>query len=179
MDSTTLEIIFFIVNLVLAAFVGFGTATYTIGQYKNKVDTLEKEKDKSCDKIDVLRTDVDTLKEFKVQTQKYIDSKIYKSESPLSLTEFGTKLLKDSGFNEVFDLEKDNLVGKLEKYNSRNKYDIQENARDLMNSLVEYLPFASIKTYAFSNGIDFSQILRAGAIPLRDYYFEKHPEITE
>lgn len=101
------------------------------------------------------------------------------TSSPLGLTEFGKNLLKESGFNDIFAKEQDNLVVKLSEYPNKTKYDIQENARNLMDSLVDYDPFAPIKTYAFSHGIDFGQILRAGAIPLRDYYLGRHPEIKE
>ena len=178
-NQSILTIILFIVNLIAAGIIGSLSAVFTIGQYKNKVDTLKEEKDKARDKIDALRSDVDKLTEFKANAQKFIDDKIYQKGSPLNLTEFGIKLLKDSGFDGIFKIEKDNLAKKLEQYNPITKYDVQERARELMDGLVDYAPFSSIKIYAFSNGIDFSQILRAGAIPLRDYYFEKHLEITK
>jgi len=47
-----------------------------------------------------------------------------------------------------------------------------------MKSKNNYAAFAPIKSYAFNTGNDFGQILRAGAILLRDYYLDKHPEIT-
>jgi len=48
-----------------------------------------------------------------------------------------------------------------------------------MDSLGEYPPFQPIKKYAFEQGKDFLQILRAGAILLRDFYLKEHPEIKD
>lgn len=63
--------------------------------------------------------------------------------------------------------------------NPLTKYDVQEKARSLMDELTGYPAFQPIKTYAFQNGVDFPQILRAGALLLRDYYLSQHPEITQ
>lgn len=179
MTDTSIQIVFFLVNLIIAGLVGTAAATHKIGQYKEKVDNLEKEKEKLCTKHDAIRSDVDKLLEFKVTAQKFIDNKIYQTNSPLSLTEFGIKLVDESGFKNVFDSAKDDLVKKLEEKTPKSKYDIQEMARALMDDLTEYPAFQPIKKYAFEKGIDFTQILRAGAILLRDYYFEVHPEITD
>ena len=65
----------------------------------------------------------------------------------------------------------------LQDKNPMTQYDVQEEARELMDSLTDYQPFAPIKIYAFEKGQDFRQILRAGAISLRDYYLSTHEKI--
>jgi hypothetical protein len=171
--------------IVLSLITGFGV----VAVYKGKVDRIEKDAEKqdtktesirkdADGKIAALRTDVDQLLEFKTQAQKFIDKNIYKDQSPLSLTEFGQKLVDDSGFREIFGKVKDNLVEMLEVQHPDTQYDVQEKARALMDGLADYQPFAPIKDYAFKHGKDLNQILRAGAILLRDYYFEKHPEVV-
>lgn len=156
-----------------------GALSYLVffGRQFEKIDKLEKEQEKQGNKIDEFSTDIATLKEFKANTEKIIDKEIYKSKSPLSLTDFGKQLLIDSGFNKIFEREKDNLASKLEEKHPSTQYDVQEVARLLMSELVDYGPFQPLKGYAFEHGKDYAQILRAGAIPLRDYYLEKHPEI--
>jgi hypothetical protein len=180
MDAQTITIIVvFAVNLILSALVGAAVASYTIGQYKEKVDSLKEDKEKLFTKQELLRTDVDRLLEFKVITQKFLDRNLFESHSPLQLTAVGKELVSASGFKLIFELLKDDLAKKLGALGPKTKYDVQEKALTLMDSLTEYDPFAPIKTYAFNNGKDFGQILRAGAILLRDYYLEKHPEITQ
>src|SRR3989338_8635379 len=62
------------------------------GRKFEKIDKLEKEQDKQEEKIDDFSTDIATLKEFKANTEKIIDQQIYKSKSPISLTDFGKQL---------------------------------------------------------------------------------------
>ena len=167
-----------IVNLIVSALVGTGSALFVVGQYKNKIDRLEKDFEKITERKDLLRTDVDRLLEFKIQAQKFIDRSIYKDQSPLSLTDFGEELVNGSGLRDVFNEVKDDLVGMLEDMEPASQYDTQEKARALMDNLAGYEPFKRVEKYAFDHGKDLNQILRAGAILLRDYYFEKHPEIV-
>ncbi len=135
---------------------------------------------KKCEtKINAIEKELATLKEFKANAQKFIDKSIYESRSPIELTEFGKRLLKESDFYSIFEKHKNNLVNKLTRFSPATKYDVQEKSRELMNSLNDCEAFKPLKTYAFNNGKDFGQILRAGAIPLRDYYLKKHPEITQ
>jgi len=143
-----------------------------------KVNRLDKDMPVMDGKINKLFQDMSAVEEFKTNTQKFIDSKIYKAGSPLVLTDYGKKLIKDSGFESIFEREKDELVLKLEQKRPKTKYDVQEKARELMNELTEYPAFQVIKAFAFENGHDYNQILRAGAIPLRDYFLEKHQEIS-
>lgn len=178
-NNSTTEIWLFAINLVLSAVVGVCTAFFTIGKYKEKVDNLKTDHDKHDGKITDMKSELDRLLEFKVNVQKFVDSNIYKNQSPLSLTEYGQKLVDDSGFKEVFENTKDDLVTMLEQQNPSSQYDTQEKARALMDSLTDYAPFELLKKYAFEHGADLGQILRSGAIMLRDYYFEKHPELID
>jgi len=174
----TNQVIIMIIGIVVSILSAIITVCLMSGRYQEKVDSLKETAKEQNTKLENLRTDVDKLQEFKLSTQKYIDSKIYTSNSPLSLTEYGHKIINESGFNTIFATTKDDLVKKLEIKAPHTKYDVQEKARELMSELIDYPPFKSIKTLAFEKGFDYEQILRAGAILLRDYYFEKHPEIT-
>lgn len=164
-------------SLALGLTGGFLGFWATNAKYQQRVDRLEIDLEKTHININEFRTDIATLKEFKVQAQKFIDKTIYKSSSPLSLTKLGLQLVENSGFVEIFAKEKDNLAKMLSDMKPTTKYDVQENARELMDSLQNYPPFEPLKSYAYNNGQDFGQILRAGAILLRDYYLSIHPEI--
>jgi hypothetical protein len=177
MDMSTLSIVIGVLSLISGGFAGLLVVWAKMAKYQQKVDDLKEEKDKMLTKIESLRTDVDMLKEFKVNAQKFIDKSLYQASSPLSLTVLGKELVEQSGFVNIFEQEKQNLAQMLEIKQPTTKYDVQEMARELMDDLKEYPAFASIKSYAYSTGKDFGQILRAGAILLRDYYLSIHPEI--
>lgn len=174
----TADIGTFIAELAVSAVVGGAGALLALGTYREKIKRIEKDHEKLDVKVTEMKSELDKLLEFKTSATKYIDSKIYKDQSPLSLTTYGQKLVTDSGFKEIFENTKDDLVSMLEQQNPSSQYDVQEKARALMDSLTEYAPFELIKKYAFEHGADFGQILRAGGILLRDYYFEKHSEIV-
>ena len=161
--------------------VGVGVFLHKMGKYQNIIDNLQNKMKDVSHKIELFGQEVAVFNEFKRNTQKYIDNQIYEKKSPLQLTLLGKELIEKSGFKEIFEQTKNDLSNMLEKKINdkklKTKYDIQEEARDLMDSLVEYPSFSSIKKYAFDNGQDMAQILRAGSILLRDYYFSIHPEI--
>lgn len=168
-----------LINLAVSALVGAGTAFFTIGRYKEKVDrVISDQKDCDAKRIE-MKSELDRLLEFKVSTQKFIDSKLYTAQSPLNLSALGRSLIEESGFSEIFENVKDDLVAKLEEMKPDSQYDTQEKSRALMDELTDYEPFKPVEKYAFDHGIDLGQILRVGSIPLRDYYFEKHPEIVD
>lgn len=172
------------INLLLSGLVGFAAAAYKTGRYTNKLDNLydtvgHNEHDGIRKTVGDIKTEVDKLLEFKTNAQKFIDKNLYKDQSPLSLTDFGKKLVKDSGFETIFSTVRDDLVMKLEALNPKTQYDSQEMARSLMDKLTDYPAFQPMKTYAYKNGKDYQQILRAGAILLRDYYLEKHHGLPE
>lgn len=178
------DVVIILINLVVSGCVGFFAASFKIGEYKNKVDTLETNmgKDDHCGLRKTtgdIKTEVDKLLEFKTNTQKFIDKNLYKDQSPLSLTEFGKKLVEESGFQNIFLNVREDLASKLSEKNPKTKYDVQEMARSLMDELNDYIAFQPMKTYAFEHGKDYGQILRAGAILLRDYYLDLHKEITQ
>ncbi len=180
MDSNTIvSIIGIAVSIAGGAFSGFLVVWAKMAKYQQKVDDLKEDKDKIFIKLEALRSDVDTLKEFKVYATKFIDKNLYQAQSALSLTELGKELVEKSGFIKIFSNEKDNLVKMLEKKNPKTKYDVQEMARELMDELKGYPAFSSIKSYAYTSGKDVGQILRAGAILLRDYYLSIHAEIKD
>ncbi len=164
----------------MAGLTTWGIIAFKLGIYKEKIDNWEKAK--LPEKVNSHETKLAIFDEFKNSTTKILDSKLFQSKSPLSLTEEGIRLLNDSGFMPIFEKVKDDLIKRFfEEINPKTKYDTQERARQWMDDLSrkDYQPFLPVKSYAFKTGSDYSQILRAGSILLRDYYLEKHPEIKD
>ena len=174
----SVEAICAILSVILSVITTAVSIFIILGKRLQQIQDLIVDRDGMKKELKDIDKKIAAFEEFKTNTQKFIDSKIYQANSPLSLTEFGRKLIKESGFEEIFDREKDKLVEKLELKTPTTKYDAQEKAREVMNDLTECPEFQPLKEYAFKTGSDYAQILRAGAIPLRDYYLEKHPEIT-
>ena len=169
------------VSVVLSVGGAVAASFLTMGKYKEKVDRLEKDVEKLTAKAETVRSDVDKMITAVGSLEKNIDklSGFSQSHSPISLTEKGQKVIDDSGFSQIFENVKEDLLKDLEKQNPRSQYDAQEKARMMLGSMTDDKRFRSVEKWAYENGEDFAQILRAGAIPLRDYYFKKHPEIVD
>lgn len=99
----------------------------------------------------------------------------FQSQSPISLTVRGNKLLEDSGLKKYIDDNKNDLSLNCKvKKNLNNAYDVQETSFNLLDSLVFDTNFdLKIKEYAFQQGIDIAVLKRVGGIYLRNLLLEE------
>lgn len=143
-------------------------ALFNAGKIEARVEAMDS-------RIRKMEGDVAAIKEFKKNTEKFIDHSLYGGNSPLSLTDDGERLVRDSGLKDTLSNEsvQSDLLEMLKEKNPETRYDIQEMAREMMDGLSEHDYFKSVKEYAFENGKDVRQILRAGSIMLRDEYIKK------
>lgn len=176
-----MEWISLIVSVGISVVSAIATSFLTLGKYKEKVDQLEKREEKHLDRTNKLCEDIASLKTTVAALQRSVDKNagIADAHSPLALTEKGQKLVEDSGFMKIFNVIKDDLVEQLEKEEPYSQYDVQEKARMMLSGMMHDPRFRQVEDWAYKNGQDLNQILRSGGIPLRDYYFEKHPEIVD
>lgn len=144
-----------------------------------KVEQLEKREEKATGKLDCVRSDVDKMMSQMGALEKRVDgfTNIAQAHSPLALTDKGWKLVKDSGAMDIYETIKDEFVAELELQEPRSRYDVQEKARWMMGQKFDDERFSQVEEWAYEHGEDFLQIMRSLGLPLRDYYFENHPEI--
>ena len=102
------------------------------------------------------------------------------SKSPLVLNDYGKKTLQESGFNTIFETMKEELLAAVAANNPRNRYQVQTESEKVMLTMVNDERFEPLQKYIYEHPkVNIPLILMTGAIPLRDYYLEKHPEIEE
>ncbi len=156
------------------------TSFLTLGKYKEKVDQLEERDKENRKDIRTLTTSVAVLDERAQNIQKSIDNltQSAQSHSPVQLTEKGWKMVKDSGAYQIFQDNKDRYLAELEAQKPRSQYDTQDKAYRIMSNKFNAKEFEPIQAWAFNNGKTVDEIVRILGYPLRDYYFEKHPEIV-
>lgn len=90
--------------------------------------------------------------------------------SPLHVTEFGDKLLRESGFYDVLQANRDHLVGLVKEKTPKTNYDIQQDATEIVQDLLESDDEMALKLkeYAFNNGYDLGILAAPAGIALRD-----------
>lgn len=90
--------------------------------------------------------------------------------SPLHVTEYGDKLLRDSGFYDLLQRNRKQLVQLVKDRNPKSNYDIQQDStevvKDLLSSDDEMA--LSLKEYVYNNGLDVSVVISPAGIALRD-----------
>ncbi|MDD5569304.1 MAG: hypothetical protein PHG23_02745 [Candidatus Pacebacteria bacterium] len=99
--------------------------------------------------------------------------------SPLKPTEFGLKLIRESGIDKIIEENRSSLFEKLDKKLLKNTtaYDVQEKSREILLSLKNDPIINSVKDYSFNNAIEIDVILRLGGLVLRDEYLKEHPKL--
>lgn len=99
--------------------------------------------------------------------------------SPMKLTEQGTKLLEDSGFNSYYSKSKNKLFQELDKMGTRTIYDSEKNAEAVLKKLSGSPDFDDIKSYAINNPlIPLDLIFTVASWVIRDDY-AKHKELKK
>ncbi len=169
-----------VVSVLISLLGAVATSFLTLGKYKEKVDQLEKRDTDHCTKLEELGKDVAVIKERIQNVQKAVDNlaNTAKANSPIKLTDKGWDILKDSGCYAIFLDNRDKYLRELEAKKPRSQYDVQEKAYSLMGDKFNAPEFNPIEDWAFNHGKTMDEIVRLCGYPLRDYYFEKHPEIV-
>lgn len=90
--------------------------------------------------------------------------------SPLKLTEYGRKLIDESGFEKILTECRDDLVQQVRDTNPTTNYDIQAHAREIIEKLLEGddVRLKPLKDYAFNNGLPVDIFIPPAGIVLRD-----------
>lgn len=90
--------------------------------------------------------------------------------SPLHVTEYGDKLLRESGFYDVLAKNRGHLVRLVKDTQPKTNYDIQQNAVDTIKSLLESDDemALTLKEYAYNTGTTLDILVFPAGIALRD-----------
>jgi hypothetical protein len=118
-----------------------------------------------------LETDVtwlkETISELTIRAEN-VRAKLFKSDSPVSLTAAGYIALKGSGLRSYIDANRNSLLHSLSRLRS-DPYELQRHTFKLLAELPLEDPVARhLNKFAFSRDISPDLLRRVGAIYLRD-----------
>jgi hypothetical protein len=155
-------------GVIVNALMAFLIASSRIGEYKNKVDTLRRETDTLKNKLDELSTELTRCStKIDERTRSYA-STLTETKSPISLSEAGKTLLRDSKADKFIEQYRADLIEKIQQKNPKSAYDVQTYARDAIESMQNEDNFKSLKDFAFQQGIDLEPLFIVMGIHLRD-----------
>ena len=114
------------------------------------------------------------------KSDSQFDPKELQGYSPLQLTADGKKLIRDIGFDKVFQEHHEDFCGYIDDEEPKLKYDVELAAIKSISALADkdYMQF--LKVYFYNHpSRNMQNVAPTLGVYIRDKYLEKHPEITE
>lgn len=142
---------------------------------KRNFDQLDKSDVRIEGKVDKVGEKVEETRGAVIEMQDtfnrigYPMQRILGTTSPVVLTEYGKKLVEESGFSRILNENRNLILGWIKEKNPKTQYDAQEISREVLLAHKDDVVFAPLKEYAYKHGeTSLEQILRAGSIVVRD-----------
>ncbi len=129
---------------------------------------------------DKIKHNLKVISEFLIRGNKNFNSKEIQVISPYTLTEVGENFIKEVGFNNVFNANKEDFFLCIENEKPKLKYDVEAAAIKSVSMLYdkEYMNF--LKVYFYNNPTrSIENAAPTLGIYIRDKYLAEHPEITQ
>lgn len=126
--------------------------------------------------------EMQTILKSKFKGLDIVHNLIESGSSPLNPTEYGAKLIKDSGLEKILNDNKEFLCTKLKASLPRDytEYDAQERARDLLLLLRNDPILNPVKEWVYNNPIiDIETVLRVGGLWLRNDFLNQPRKVSE
>lgn len=131
-----------------------------------KVDIMYKTFPKICESLT-------RISEILV-AKKITKDNVFITTSPLHLTDYGLKIVNESGVPEFYESNKKYLFKLIKSHHPKTAADIDESLKIIMfMSDKDFKKFSLLKTYAYQNAIPIAALLFACAIYVRDKVFEE------
>lgn len=155
-------------QILTSAGAGLVGALIVIGIYKSKVDNLESTVGK--DEHSGLRKTVGDIRDKVVACETTLKERgpLTKRKSPVSLTERGLEFLKNSHGEEFIDTHFAELLKKVNSMGPKTAYDVQEDARKVVESLHTDERINPIKDFLFKDGSTLTEAFEVMSIYLRN-----------
>lgn len=151
---------------ILAAFI-------YIGRKLQVLDDLQRTTNK-------IKLNVKVMSDYLTTSGENFNHTELQTYSPIKLTKKGHQLIKEVGFDTVFEDHKASFFALIDTENPKLKYDVERAAiaSVLTTSSENYMNF--LKVYFYNNpGRNISNVSPTLGVYIRDKYLQAHPEITE
>jgi hypothetical protein len=167
-------------QLGVSVVVAFGTVWAFAARLDQRVKHLEEGMKEGIKSLEEKIKAVD-LRERMMAAETLLKERapsVTKRKSPLSLTERGSSLLVDSGAERFVDEHFDELMEGVNRLNPKTAYDIQEDAKKVIEGLQADDRINPIKEFLFEDGSTLEELVAVMGIYLRDKILAQRPHPT-
>ena len=161
------------IQYIISPAIVFSVVLFLVYKFM-KLGELKQMFKQSITDIGELKSDVKKIKsnmqvvKTHLVTQQGVDANLFASSSPLELKPKGIKLLKESGFKNIYKNNKDWFIEEISKYNPLTLADLDETSFKVLEKCNDIRKFADFKQIAFQHGVSLELLLRVLSIYLRD-----------
>jgi len=154
---------------LLPAIIAFISLAFKAGKLTNHVAEIDKDLDEVRKDVKAIPLIFGKLNKIELSIEQLKGAKVSFSNSPMTLNEFGKKVLDQSKIREVIDANYDYILSEVKKKDITNAYRIQESVFEVVKGLKDIPEYTKdIEDRAFRSGVDVDTVLIVGAIDIRD-----------
>ena len=106
---------------------------------------------------------------------------LYKSQSPLKITDKGYKLLEQIGFKESIKNNQHQLIHIIDRMSPKSAFDVEQLSIGIIRFVMsdkDSSIFKKVEDYLYNNpNYNKPEYFKTAGLYLRDKYLEKHPEL--
>lgn len=169
-----ISILITIAQVIFAGIVGAIGATLAVGKLFQRVLHLEEDNKELKRELREVRD-----KAIACETSLKEREPLTRKRSPVSLSDRGTSLLNDSHGRKFVDENFDELYNSVKTKTPKTAYDIQEYAKEIIESLRNDDRLNPAKDFLFKDGSTLDEWITVTAIYLRDKILEKEKMTQE
>lgn len=180
METQTLQFTMDLWQFFIAILVFVGTIGIAWGTLKTKVQNLEKDSKDLKENLQRMESKIENgFTEVRSNILNVLQAKtLGNATSPYKPSEEGEKLLKESGWNEIYPQIKKEIFQIMESIQPKTLYDVEKSAFYALDKIKDQRVFDPIKNYTVHNPkYSFDAALLVGSWIIREEYQNTHPEI--
>ena len=144
-----------------------------IGRKLQILDNLKETSDKT-------KINLDVVCKYLMKNHTKFDPSELQTFSPFQLTEKGKNFIKEIGFDNVFEKNKEVFFRFIDNENPKLKFDVENSSIKSVVTLYDETYMEFLKIYQYNNpSRSLENISPTLGVYIRDKYLEEHPEITQ
>lgn len=130
--------------------------------------------------VNKIKVNIKVVSDFLTRNNTNFNPSELQAYSPLKLTPGGEKFIKDIGFGNVFEKNKDDFFKYINCESPKLKYDVELSAIKSISALYdkEYMNFLKVFFYNHPDR-NLQDTAPTLGVYVRDKYLSEHPEITQ
>jgi hypothetical protein len=130
--------------------------------------------------VDKIKQNIKVMGDYLTRHHAKFNPAELKAFSPVQLTEIGIKLIKEIGFDHIFNVNKTDFFSFIDSEQPKLKYDVEVASTKSIYVLADKPYMQFLKVFFYNNpDRNLENMASTLGVYIRDKYLGEHPEITK